>query len=262
MGTAIASSVLMSMSGGSFARVSRASIESSLFGRQDTPRLAPSLVGLLPDLHGLARQLVGDAARASDLVQDTCCRALAAESQFAPGTNLRAWLFCILRNLHRDRLRRAAREGLWCRISDDLPAAEPAARPLWVNVTDDDLTGALGCLSARYRDTYLLHVVDGLTYAEIGRRLDIASVTVGTRLVRARARLRSLLTDRMRVRMRADALDREAGPLVRRGDPAGLRVWSPNDQARAPSRRPPRTTASATRPCDAIAGQPSTPPLR
>jgi RNA polymerase sigma-70 factor (ECF subfamily) len=155
------------------------------------------LVAFLPDLQRWARHLSAHASDARDLVQDTVRRALETCEQFHAGTDLRAWLGCILRNLHRDRMRRRWRETP---LEDDRVAwpAPPIERPeLWTAVSDDDLQVAMAALPETYRTPYLLHTVDGLSYTEISDLVGIPSGTVGTRIHRARLLLRRFLTHRL-----------------------------------------------------------------
>jgi len=156
--------------------------------------MATLLVQHLPDLKRLARRLERDAARAADLVQEACRRALEAQRQFIPGTDARAWLLRILRNLHSDHLRRTSREILVGDLCDVVAAPGPSARPRWRDVSDEQVATALAALPSTYREPYVLHAVEGKTYSEIAHQLRIPLNTVGTRLLRARARLRQALT--------------------------------------------------------------------
>jgi RNA polymerase sigma factor (sigma-70 family) len=114
-------------------------------------------------------------------------------------TNLRAWLTCILRNAHRDRLRRAAYEVLSPLIGE-IPGLEPqvpapdADLPSWRSVGDTDVARALRSLPVRYREAYLLRE-SGLVYEDIARRLHLSVNTVATRIHRARLWLRRQLTE-------------------------------------------------------------------
>src|ERR1700709_1147545 len=73
--------------------------------------LRGEMLTFLPDLRPFPRFLVRDRTAADDLVQDTVVRALAALAQFNAGTNLKAWLFTILRNLFFEQTRRRRREA-------------------------------------------------------------------------------------------------------------------------------------------------------
>lgn len=149
-------------------------------------------------LHGLARSIVGNKTDAEDLVQETCRRALEHAQQFVANTNLRGWLTSILRNVHRDRLRRSALEILSPMVGEHLAAgtevaaADPRDLPLWRRLPDQALVEAVRKMPALYREVYALRE-DGWVYGEIARKLNISVATVATRIFRARAWLRDQL---------------------------------------------------------------------
>jgi RNA polymerase sigma-70 factor, ECF subfamily len=154
-------------------------------------------------LYNVAYYLTRNAPDAEDLVQDTYVRAMRAATQFSRGTNLKAWLFCILRNtflsLHRRRRfplpigELAALAGLTGRghhewIRDDLELDRLR------NVVREDIERALMTLSEPARTVVLLDF-EGLTEAEVAQVVGCAVGTVKSRLARARAALRQQLRD-------------------------------------------------------------------
>jgi len=145
-------------------------------------------------LRAFARRLCGSQTDANDLVQDALERALRAFETFAPGTNERAWLFTILHHAFIDRCRRAATERRGASIDDfELAAPEPTAPPAWAGISPEQLDEAVAALQDEFRAVYQLHAAESLSYQEIAERLGIPASTVGTRLNRARRKLRSLL---------------------------------------------------------------------
>src|SRR6185369_5702644 len=156
-----------------------------------------SLTRYVSDLKRWAGHLAPQSAEASDLVQETCCRALERQAQFRTGTDLRAWLGCMLRNLHRDQRRRGWREVLAEDAGHHSPAPDVDPPRAWSQVSDEDLSLALESLAPVYRTPYVLHTVDGCSYKDIARQMGIPSGTVGTRLYRARFLLRKFLEERM-----------------------------------------------------------------
>jgi RNA polymerase sigma-70 factor (ECF subfamily) len=155
-------------------------------------------------LFRLARHLTGSDADAEDLVQDTYARALGAESQFAQGTNLRGWLFRILRNAYVDGYRRSRHRPLLLgdeeqdRIEADAANDEPlrgdAELERLRGIVADDIEAALASLSVDARTVILLDL-EGLTETELASTLGCAVGTVKSRLCRARAALRERLKD-------------------------------------------------------------------
>jgi RNA polymerase sigma-70 factor (ECF subfamily) len=155
------------------------------------------VVAALPDLQRRASRLTENGSDAADIVQETCRRALEAREQFTTGSDLKPWLFTILRNVHLDHARRA-RRLIHVEAHDDLLCSpEVGGKPLWTRVSDDDLERALSELPPLYRDVYTLHAVDHVRYEEIALRLGIPTNTVGTRLRRARLHLRASLLRRL-----------------------------------------------------------------
>jgi RNA polymerase sigma-70 factor (ECF subfamily) len=150
-------------------------------------------------LHNLAYHLSNDAAQAEDLVQETYARALSAMEQFVDGTNLKAWLFRILRNTFIDLYRhdrRARTEGGLDTVNEahaPVPEIDPSAGPEQERaVASHELERAIMSLSAEARFAVLLDL-EGFSEAEIAACLDCAPGTVKSRLFRARAALRERL---------------------------------------------------------------------
>lgn len=155
----------------------------------------------LPVLHGVARRLTGSADEAEELVQDTLLRAYRAFERF-DGRHLRAWLLAILRNQHRNRVRRRRPDLLDAEVAERLPGHGPdgrtdgtAERALFDDL-DPAVRAALAGLSARHRAVIALVDLDGLRYAEAAEVLGVPVGTVMSRLHRARARVRSALEQR------------------------------------------------------------------
>ncbi|MGE5848502.1 MAG: sigma-70 family RNA polymerase sigma factor [Candidatus Methylomirabilota bacterium] len=157
----------------------------------------------LDALYNLARWLTHDPVEAEDLVQETYLRALRGAHLFQPGTNLRAWLFQILRNTFFTLYKRKGREPdvLDPEVLDGLPAAvgatgsgERLAGPR-DGTAGLDLTAALSRLPEEYRSVVLLADLEDFSMVEIARIMDCPVGTVKSRLFRARAILKELLRD-------------------------------------------------------------------
>ena len=143
----------------------------------------------IPHLRRYARSLTRETVRADDLVQDCLERAISRCEQFQVGTNLRSWLFTILRNVHIDECRKNQRRGPAVPLEDwhgDV-AAEP--RQEWA-LELREFGRSFDQLRKDERDILLRVAVDGQSYEEIAEHLDIAVGTVKSRLSRARQRLR------------------------------------------------------------------------
>jgi RNA polymerase sigma-70 factor (ECF subfamily) len=149
----------------------------------------------LPVLRLVARGLCRDPAELEDLIQDVFERALRAIDTIDLDSNPRGWMVTILHNLHIDRCRRRAR--MQPHVPHDevaLAAPEVAEAPAWSAIDTDDVRRAVSRLPDELRETYVMFALDGRSYAEVAAALGIPKATVGTRLSRARTRLKALLT--------------------------------------------------------------------
>lgn len=160
----------------------------------------PSFEALLrPHLHDLfvrALRFERSPVDAWDLVQDTLERGLRHFDQFRPGTNVRVWLFTIMFHIFIDRCRRRSHEQLMEPVeAEELPAPEPEPTSDWAEINDAQLRAALARLESPFREIVELHCENRCSYKEISERLHIPLGTVGTRLLRARRKLRSLLEE-------------------------------------------------------------------
>jgi RNA polymerase sigma-70 factor (ECF subfamily) len=145
-------------------------------------------------LYARAMRLLRSRSDALDLVQDTYERALRGKATFQPGTNLRHWLMTIMYNLFLDRCRRLGREPrALCLDEHEIASPEPYAPEPWETITQEQINAALAGLEHPFREVYELRLIDNCSYDEIADRLTIPRSTVGTRLMRARHKLRQTL---------------------------------------------------------------------
>ena len=150
---------------------------------------AKRLVELIPRLRRYARALVGERASADDLVQDTLERAWAKLHLYRRGTDLRAWLFTVMHNVHVNRVRATRPVDP---LEDDMPElAQRGTQPDGLLVRD--LDRAIARLPADQRAVILLVTLEEMSYDEVARTLGIPIGTVMSRLSRAREKLRAMM---------------------------------------------------------------------
>ena len=150
---------------------------------------AKRLVELIPRLRRYARALVGERASADDLVQDTLERAWAKLHLYRRGTDLRAWLFTVMHNVHVNRVRATRPVDP---LEDEMP--ELAQRGTQADaLLVRDLDRAIARLPADQRAVLLLVTLEEMSYEEVARTLGIPIGTVMSRLSRAREKLRAMM---------------------------------------------------------------------
>jgi RNA polymerase sigma-70 factor (ECF subfamily) len=160
---------------------------------------APDLLAYQRDLQRMALRWVRDPSAADDLVQDTLERALLHRAQLRPQSNLRSWLLTILRNLAVDRSRRQRRLPALESIGPhcDLPATTEPSPPQWTEITPIALREAVAQLETPFRQVFEMRHFGGCSYSEIAAALGLRRATVGTRLHRARQKLKAILERRL-----------------------------------------------------------------
>jgi RNA polymerase sigma-70 factor (ECF subfamily) len=158
--------------------------------RQFDALVAPHLSAL----RARAIQLCRSHYDADDVVQDALLRAFLTPSQARDPTRIRSWLLTILTNVFIDLTRKRRRRPDYVQLVIDAPTPDPIEPAPWDHVDSDDLRRAIDQLPDDVRDTYRMFAVEGCDYATICEVQQIVSATVGTRLFRARKRLRVLLT--------------------------------------------------------------------
>jgi RNA polymerase sigma-70 factor (ECF subfamily) len=153
--------------------------------------LRRALVASVPNLRAFAISLCGDVHRADDLVQETLIKAWSHHASFEEGTNLKAWLFTILRNTYISELRKLGRE---VRDHDGDLSARLAHHPEQHGHLDFlDFTRALTELSPEQREALMLVGAESFSYEEAAEITGCEVGTVKSRVHRARVRLAQLL---------------------------------------------------------------------
>lgn len=154
----------------------------------------------LDTLYRAALRLARDPVEAEDLVQDTYQRALRYQHSYQPGTNMKAWLFAIMRNLFWDRFKGGRPEdvsldgdgevSLYDTLSD--PTALPEAEVL-DRIAAEEVVRAVESLPELHREVVLLVDVEGFSYREAAEVMGVPIGTVMSRLHRARRQLQRSL---------------------------------------------------------------------
>lgn len=146
--------------------------------------ITAELLGLIPALRVYARNLMRGSDEADDLVQETLTKALANVEKFRPGTNLRAWLFTIMRNTFLTRATRSARERVG---SADCVSGSVIAFPRHdTQIAGNRVLQAIARLPAPYREALILVFLMGESYQDVATICDCAIGTVKSRISRAR----------------------------------------------------------------------------
>jgi RNA polymerase sigma-70 factor (ECF subfamily) len=149
------------------------------------------VVAMIPALRAFAWSVSRNGSDADDLVQDTLIKAWSHRDKFEPGTNLRAWLFTILRNTYYTAVVRRRRE---VRDEDDQHAKSLTSAPTqeW-GLTMRALQAALNQLPVEHREALILVGAAGLSYEEAAEICGCALGTIKSRVNRARNRLLKLM---------------------------------------------------------------------
>ncbi|TAL84850.1 MAG: RNA polymerase sigma factor [Candidimonas sp.] len=148
------------------------------------------MVACLPRLRRYARALIGERSAADDLVQDTCERAWTRLASWRRDSDMRAWLFGIMHNLHVDQRRKP---GLITTPMNDasLDVSTRATQTDFLEI--QDIEAALAQLRVEHREVLLLVALEDMCYEEVANILGIPLGTVMSRLSRAREKMRSLM---------------------------------------------------------------------
>jgi len=154
--------------------------------------LKDDIVALLPDLRAFARFMCREREAADDLVQNTVLAALDKQGQFEPGTNLKGWLFTIMRNRFYSDLRAQRRRP--AAIEDVATTPVAAVDNPEATLELKELSSALWKLSPQSREALILVGAGGFSYEEAAR---LCQCSVGTLKARV-SRARKLLSEQMR----------------------------------------------------------------
>lgn len=148
------------------------------------------IIELIPSLRAFAKSLVRNPVEADDLLQEALLRALASIDQFRPGSNMKAWLFRIQRNVFYTHYRKRRRESAL--LSDTEAEIQDAPQQEW-SIKMKAMHRALEELPQDQREALMLVSGAGLSYEEAAEVCDCAMGTIKSRVSRARCRLLKLL---------------------------------------------------------------------
>ncbi|EON76802.1 RNA polymerase ECF-type sigma factor [Lunatimonas lonarensis] len=156
-----------------------------------------SLNKLTKSLKPFALKLTRDVDDANDLLQDTMVKAFTNKDKFTDGTNLKAWLYTIMKNTFITNYQRMVRRGTFVDTSDNLHFLNSGAviieNDAYGDFAMNDITRAIANLESVYKDPFMMHF-RGFKYHEIADKLQIPIGTVKNRIHIARKLLKDQLS--------------------------------------------------------------------
>ena len=169
-------------------------------------------------VYTLALRSTGSEHDAADITQEVFLRAWRNLDSFRGDSSLSTWLYRVTANLCVDLARKKTGEGASTSIDDEESPAAAVADPVRMNRPEEaaennelrqELQYALSQISEEHRRIVILRDVGGLSYADIARTLGLEEGTVKSRLARARAALRRILTERGNISLASPSKDTE-----------------------------------------------------
>lgn len=158
----------------------------------DRSTFGQDLLATIPSLRAFAMSLAQNADKADDLVQEALVKAWDKQALFQPGTNLKAWIFTILRNEFYTQMRKRGRE---VQDSDGAITDRVAVHPGQQGAVDlEDFRTALETLPEDQREAIILIGASGFSYEEAAEICNCAVGTIKSRVSRARSRLQEILS--------------------------------------------------------------------
>jgi len=155
-----------------------------------------NVTALSTTLKPYAVRLTGDLTDAEDLIQETMFRALSNESKFLEGTNLKAWLFTIMKNIFINNYRKKVKRNTIVDTTDNLfylnSGAEMSVNNGERSFVMNDILKAIHALNQEFRVPFMMHY-KGYKYHEIAEKLNLPLGTVKSRIFFARKELKDQL---------------------------------------------------------------------
>lgn len=163
-----------------------------------TKEFNSSLIDLKSNLQRFAMSLTSDRDSALDLVQDTYLKAITYKDKFVDYTNLKAWVFTIMKNTFINNYRRNSKENTLIDGTRDLyyinmPHDKGFISPE-SSYAEDEIEKAIDSLEDEFRVPFRMHL-DGFKYKEIAEELDLKIGTVKSRIFFTRQKLMLMLRD-------------------------------------------------------------------
>ncbi len=177
------------------------------------------LLGEIPSLRAFARSITGNPDRADDLVQETLVKAWANRTRYTPGTNLRAWLFTILRNTFYSEFRKLTREIADTEGRFAATLAQQASQLAHLDL--EEFKVAFAKLPEDQREALFLIGASGFSYEEAAAICGCAVGTMKSRTNRARQKLAHMLEVKSPDDFGPDAIDAAALSISRRREARG-----------------------------------------
>jgi RNA polymerase sigma-70 factor (ECF subfamily) len=150
------------------------------------------LIELIPFLRAFARTLCGHRDEADDLCQEALAKAWQSRATFEPGTNLKAWLFMILRNQFYSEKRRAWRQKPWDEATAEQSLVTSGTQH--ASIALSDVSRAMRLLPNEQREALILVGAGGFAYEEAAKICGCALGTIKSRVARARRTLESVMS--------------------------------------------------------------------